>query len=63
MKMSDYKIGDRVKYIFLGDYEGVVTQEGKSIVLIELDKPAPVQFNTGSRGVMALGPSYLELID
>jgi len=62
MKISDYKIGDRVKYIFLGDYDGVITHVDTHIAIIELDKPAPVAFNMGGCQVIALGEKYLELI-
>ena len=67
MKLSEYKIGDRVKYVFLGDYDGTVTAiYGKSShapwLSIELDNAAPVEFNTGKRGVLAIGPTYVQLI-
>ena len=66
MKLDKYKKGDRVKYIFLGDCEGVVksktTKLGMTYLIITLDKPAPIEFNMGNRDVMALGPSYVELI-
>ena len=67
MKLSEYKIGDRVKYIFLGNYEGEVTQIHQTwghepVLSIRLDKPAPDKFNMGGCDVIALGPNYINPI-
>lgn len=67
MKLSEYKIGDRVNYIFLGDYDGTVsaihqTFGAEPLLSIKLDKSAPVQFNMGSHDVVAMCPDYIELI-
>ena len=66
-KLSEYKIGDRVKYVFLGDYDGTISKVfGKGSpqpwLLIDLDRAAPVEFNTGKHDVLALSPDYIELI-
>ena len=66
-QLSEYKVGDRVKYIFLGDYDGTVSAihgDSTSVLLsIELDNPAPVKFNMGNTGVIAIGPAYIEPIN
>ena len=66
MQLSEYKKGDRVKYIFLGDYDGVVTdthkKHGSPFISIRLDNRPPIEFNCGHINVLALSPKYLELI-
>jgi len=63
MKLSKYKEGDRVKYIFLGDYDGeVIKNHSGHMLTIRLDKAPPVQFNMGNLEVIALGPNYVELL-
>ena len=64
MQLSEYKKGDRVKYVFLGDYEGkVINTHNGSVLTIMLDKRPPVEFNMGHLRVMALGPNYVELLE
>ena len=63
MELSKYKKCERVKYVFLGDYEGkVINTHDGSILTIMLDKRPPVEFNMGHLEVLALGPNYVELI-
>lgn len=67
MKLSEYKKGDRVEYVFLGNYDGEVTEIHKTwglepVLSIRLDKSAPDKFNMGGRDVVALDSSYIKPI-
>jgi hypothetical protein len=67
MNLSEYKNGDRVKYVFLGDYDGTIINDhkkhGSPYLVIKLDKRPPVKFNSGELEVLALTADYLELIN
>jgi hypothetical protein len=66
MNLSEYKNGDRVKYVFLGDYDGTIINDhkkhGSPYLVIELDNRPPAEFNGGEFEVLALTADYLELI-
>lgn len=67
MKLSEYKVGDRVKWNLFEGYEGFVgeihqTFTDEPLLTIILDKSAPMKFNMGGRDVIATKPECIELI-
>lgn len=61
----DYKVGDRVQYMSVG--AGTVTSHIKHYghywgLNIELDEPAPVEFNMGHKDVIAISTQHVSIL-